>query len=264
MKAGRAKMASFQFYFRVALVALGGAAISVFVLLAAPWTNRANLNYLFCSWGSWFGRKVLRWKLVTIDRSIVFAEGPAVIIGNHQSGLDFFVTGLFCPPGCVPVVKRELRFVPFLGFYLMASKAIFLHRARRESSIKALARVAQVIRATGLKVGIFPEGTRNLSKTVPLLPLKKGAFVLAIEAQVPIRVVVCSRMTSVYSWNERRWSPGTLVIQALPEISTKGLSLADVEALRSRVEARMSETILKISNPEFRPHPGLHQVEIFE
>ena len=41
--------------------------------------------------------------------------------------------------------------------------------------------------ADGLSIGIFPQGTRSVpAKGVPLKPFKKGAFILAVECQVPV------------------------------------------------------------------------------
>jgi lysophosphatidate acyltransferase len=257
-------MSNLKFYLRLFLVALVGAVVALVVILCVPFVGRANLNWLFCSWGSFFARKILGWKIVAEDRALVFAPGSAVCIGNHQSGLDFFVSGLFCPPGCVPVVKKELRWVPFLGFYLMASRAIFLHRAKRDSALKALTAAGNDMKSHGLKVGMYPEGTRNASPEVPLLPFKKGAFILAIQAQVPIRIVISSRLWPLYSWAERRWSPGRLVIRALPELPTAGMTLSDVDLLMGRCFALMKGTVEEISDPQYKPHVGHHQVEIYQ
>jgi len=65
----------------------------------------------------------------------------------------------------------------------MAAGTIFIDRSNRERAISSLHRAAAEIRG-GKSVVIFPEGTR--SRTGRLLPFKKGGFVMAAEAGVPI------------------------------------------------------------------------------
>ena len=45
---------------------------------------------------------------------------------------------------------------------------------------------------------MFPEGTRHSARETGMLPFKKGAFHLAIQAQVPIIPVVCQNYWHLY------------------------------------------------------------------
>lgn len=45
---------------------------------------------------------------------------------------------------------------------------------------------------------MFPEGTRHSSKDPIMLPFKKGAFHLAVQAGVPIIPVICQNYWHLY------------------------------------------------------------------
>ena len=83
---------------------------------------------------------------------------------------------------------------------------------------------------------IFPEGTR--SRTGELLPFKDGAFRLAVESGVPILPLVVAG-TRARDGQGLAASSGRAraEVRVLEPISTEGLTLADVPALRDRVRA---------------------------
>lgn len=108
---------------------------------------------------------------------------PAVFIGNHTSLFDppMMIALLPCRP--VFVAKRELARVPFLGWVIWLAGFIFIDRGDRHAARQSLQRATARIRA-GQSIVAFPEGTR--SRDGGLLPFKKGAFILAHEAGVPV------------------------------------------------------------------------------
>ena len=81
------------------------------------------------------------------------------------------------------VAKKELERIPFFGTAWKAAGHISIDRSDRTSAIQSLRRAGRSIREQRSTVIIFPEGTRSL--TGEMLPFKKGAFMLALEADVP-------------------------------------------------------------------------------
>ncbi|PNF32262.1 hypothetical protein B7P43_G17612 [Cryptotermes secundus] len=89
-----------------------------------------------------------------------------------------------------------------------------------------------------IKMWVFPEGTRN--NTGNILPFKKGAFHVAIAAQVPVLPVIFSSYYFLDN-NSKEFESGNIIITTLPPIKTEGLCKSDVEDLMNRTRATMLE-----------------------
>lgn len=86
------------------------------------------------------------------------------------------------------------------------SGTVFIDRGNAKDARQAMAGAATEIRDEKQSVYMFPEGTRSYAKEPTLLPFKKGAFHLAVQAGVPIVpvVVACySDVLHVQSWRFR-------------------------------------------------------------
>lgn len=114
---------------------------------------------------------------------------PYIFVANHQSLFDIPLMMGYIPRQIRMIHKKELLWTPFLGFTLMAMRFISIDRGNREKAIVSLQRAADKIRK-GINIVIYAEGTRSLDGK--LQPFKKGAFLLAINAQVDIVPVTIS------------------------------------------------------------------------
>lgn len=76
-----------------------------------------------------------------------------------------------------------------------------------------------------------------------MLPFKKGAFVMAIQAQIPILPVVASSYRHFYDKKKKVFKQGTVIVTCLPPIPTTGLTMSDLNDLIDRVWKQMQETI---------------------
>jgi 1-acyl-sn-glycerol-3-phosphate acyltransferase len=106
-----------------------------------------------------------------------------LVMSNHQSLYDIPVLFCVAGPNLRMIGKKELFHVPVFGGALEASGFIEIDRSDRNAAIRSLQRARDLL-ASGTHVWIAPEGTR--SPTGALLPFKKGAFYLALEARLPI------------------------------------------------------------------------------
>ncbi|KWU41936.1 acyltransferase-domain-containing protein, partial [Rhodotorula sp. JG-1b] len=170
---------------------------------------------------------------------------PAVLVGNHQTMIDILYLGAVFPKGTAIMAKRELLYTPLLGQFMYLSKAVFVNRAKREDAVKVFAKVASEMKRKSLSLFIFPEGTRSASAVPSLLPFKKGAFHLAVQAQLPIVPIVCENYAHVYHAKSKRFDGGEIVVRVLPPISTEGLTSShdDIQALTDKTRNAMLEAI---------------------
>ncbi|QDS69263.1 hypothetical protein FKW77_002175 [Venturia effusa] len=176
---------------------------------------------------------------------------PAVYVGNHQSELDILFLGGFFPKWCSVTAKRSLKWAPLLGQFMWASKTLFIDRANSKTARAAFDSAAHEMKADRHSVFIFPEGTRSYYDHPDLLPFKKGAFHLAVQAQVPIVPVVCNNYSDVLcmkgGWKKWKFDSGTLRIRVLRPVDTKGLDKDSVDEIVGRVREDMLRVIKEMS-----------------
>ncbi|PWW77456.1 1-acylglycerol-3-phosphate O [Tuber magnatum] len=172
---------------------------------------------------------------------------PAVFVSNHQSELDIVFLGRVFPKHCSVTAKRSLKYIPFLGWFMALSGTVFIDRANRKSAIAAFDSAIQEIKGNKQSVWIFPEGTRSYFSKPELLPFKKGAFHLAIQAGVPIVPVVVANYSHVLHLQERTFEPGVINVKVLDPIDTKGLATDDVDALILSTRENMLKQLKLIS-----------------
>ena len=169
------------------------------------------------------------------------AAEPRIFVGNHVSWFDVLASAAVLPRGKY-VAKTELFKVPVFGQAIRWIGMIEIDRENRKAAFGSLERAAAKIRA-GNPVVMFAEGTRG--DEYALRPFKKGPFVLAITAGVPIVPMVIygtiERMRRG-SWQIR---PGVIEVTFLEPIPTAGHSYDDrgtlVELTRSRMAAVLRE-----------------------
>ncbi|NXE96682.1 PLCA acyltransferase, partial [Menura novaehollandiae] len=184
-------------------------------------------------------------QIVVKGKENLRTKKPLVLVLNHQTSLDIMVMMEILPDRCLPIAKKEILYMGTFGLACWLCGAVFIDRKRREESISILTQLAHSLHRDNLRVLIFPEGTRSHGGS--MLPFKRGAFQLALKAQVPIIPVVLSSYNSFYNQKEKRFTPGKMIIQILPEVKTLGLGPEDVPKLTEQVRDSMLTTYQGIS-----------------
>jgi 1-acyl-sn-glycerol-3-phosphate acyltransferase len=172
-----------------------------------------------------------------VGRDRIDAAATYVFLPNHISNAD--------PPAVFLAIGRDIRVlgkaavfaVPIFGTLLRIAGCVPVHRGDRERSIQSVDEAAAGLRS-GHDFLVFGEGTR--SRDGQLLPLKKGPFVMAIKAQVPVAPMLVTGTREVWPRGSFRIRAGRVRIEFLEPVATTGLSYDDREALRSQVEAAMA------------------------
>jgi len=167
--------------------------------------------------------------------------GPAVYVLNHQSSLDGIPLGLLKIPRLAIIGKKEVAYIPFIGWAFYLGGNVLIHRGDGKQARGQLDAGVEAIKVRHVSIAIFPEGSRNRDQE-GFLPFKKGGFVMAIDAQVPVVPVVIEAYRRLYDKAARKMTGGTLKVQVLPAISTTGRQRSEAQKLTQQVESLMRET----------------------
>jgi 1-acyl-sn-glycerol-3-phosphate acyltransferase len=166
---------------------------------------------------------------------------PLILVANHVSGYDIFALAGALPVPYSFVAKKELERIPFFGTAWKAAGHISIDRSDRQSAVQSLRRAGEKIRSEHSTVIIFPEGTR--SRTGELLPFKKGAFVLAVDARVPVVPVAIVGSETIVAPGMRAIRPRTIELHFGAPISPEVAAAGGPDALISTARARMLEML---------------------
>lgn len=158
---------------------------------------------------------------------------------NHQSNFDIPVL-----LGCLPVqfrwlAKAELFKIPIFGRGMRSAGYISIDRFNRKSAFESLSKAAERIKG-GVSVMIFPEGTRSIDGKIR--PFKKGGFVLAVDAGVPIVPVVLHGTRAIMPKGRLRINAGHVVMEVLAPVDTSGYTRATKDQLIERVRNIICDT----------------------
>src|SRR5215212_977711 len=174
---------------------------------------------------------------------------PRVYVSNHVSWFDVFALASRLPRYKF-VAKAELAKIPIFGRGAKAVGTVFIERENRKSAFESYRAAAEQIRA-GAPVVVYPEGTRG--ETYALRPFKKGPFVLAIAAGVPIVPTIIHGTIDVMRRGSWRVRPGDIDIHFLEPIETSGFGYDDRERLMQLVWTRMAEGLRDLYGIESTP-----------
>jgi 1-acyl-sn-glycerol-3-phosphate acyltransferase len=174
---------------------------------------------------------------------------PRIFASNHVSWFDVPALARMLPRYKF-VAKAELFKVPIFGGGMRAAGMIEIQRDNRKAAFGAYEVAAERIQA-GNSVVVFPEGTRG--HAYPLRPFKKGPFVLAIAAGVPIVPIIVHGTIEIMPKGSLWAHPGTIDIHLLEPVSTKSVDYDHREALMQTVRTRMADAMRKFYGVEPLP-----------
>jgi 1-acyl-sn-glycerol-3-phosphate acyltransferase len=161
---------------------------------------------------------------------------PCVYIANHSSWLDPLAVVEVLPDSVRFTPKIELLRVPLFGDALRAGKHLAIDRHNRASAVAAYEQAAAMIQE-GISAIVFPEGTRT--RDGQLQEFKKGPFVLAIVAQVPVVPLWIAGARDALPRGTLRLRPGPIEVRVGSPVPTTGLTYEDRDELMGRCREAM-------------------------
>lgn len=224
------------------------------------WTG---LWALLLVWTFFIPRRAMVWVITQFFRSYMLFErtlvglryevrgrenmpqGPCIIAMKHQSAYETLkLHHLF---GDVAIIlKRELMFIPFWGWYQAKAGMIPVDRGARGVAMASMLSGARKVMAQGRRIIIFPQGTRI--KPGAVRPYKSGVAVMYEELSLPIVPVA---LNAGVFWPRHGFyiHPGTVVFEILPAIQP-GLSRDEaLKQLETVVEAASDRLVQQAGGP---------------
>ena len=163
---------------------------------------------------------------------------PAIYMANHQSNFDIPLLLTVLDDHFGFLAKIELYRVPLLRRSMIQLNCLPIDRSNRKKAMVSMERAARLIH-DGQSVALFPEGTRSVDGQ--LLSFKKGGFVLALKAGVP--VVPIAIHGTCHAMRKKSWCirAARVDVTICPPIPTAGLSEEDRDSLLAQVETAIRD-----------------------
>lgn len=167
-----------------------------------------------------------------------------IFIANHRSQLDIPAYAIVTKHTIRFLAKSELTKLPFMG-YIIKHLYISVNRKDKAARAQSMENMMQSLK-DGISVFICPEGTRNKSDQ-PLLPFHDGAFRLAIQAQLPLAILVVKNSGNLLSpLRPIELSPGTIVCEWCKPLLTTGMTEEDIPTLKEKAIKLMTDALVKL------------------
>ena len=154
-------------------------------------------------------------------------DGPFILMSNHQSNFDILALIATIPRRIYWIAKKELFDIPVFGSSMRRGGYIPLDRSDGRKALKSMDNAAAIIRQ-GSSVVMFPEGTR--SRDGHLLPFKRGGFMLAVRAGVPVIPVTINGSGTVNPGGRIALSSGKITLILHPQVCVpEGIKKGEAE-----------------------------------
>ncbi|HEY2630420.1 MAG TPA: lysophospholipid acyltransferase family protein [Usitatibacter sp.] len=169
-------------------------------------------------------------------------SAPAVIMSKHQSAWETLFLESRFPDQCW-IVKKELLWLPFVGWGLMAIRCIAINRSSGHAARDQILEQGRERIKEGLWVTIFPEGTR-------IAPGKRGRYGIGgamLATRTGTQILPIAHNAGEY-WGRYSFTkkPGVVKVIIGTPIQTTG---RDVLSVNNEVESWI-EGQMRVISPE--------------
>lgn len=218
------------------------AVLVLVVCWALPFSGRWRIARSWAALNLWLLKIICNLDFVVEGREHIPADNH-VALWKHSSTWETIAQALIFPAQAW-VLKRELLWIPIVGWALRLMRPIAINRSAGSAAVRQVISQGQARLDDGVWVVIFPEGTR--AQVGEARKYGVSGAMLAIESR---RKVVPVAHTAGYFWPRRGWlkKPGTIRVVIGAPIDTQG---RETRELNAQVQSWMETTIAAIAPPQ--------------
>ena len=208
--------------------------------------------YVLGHFGVWLGMALSGIRYRVAGAGHLPLGRAAVYCANHQSNIDPPILFTALHPRMHILYKSEIDAIPLLARAFRLGGFISVDRRNKEAAMRSIEAGAASLRE-GHSFLIFPEGTR--SKTAEMLPFKKGGFLMALKAGVPIVPVAVQGGRDAMKKGSKIIRPALVSIRVGAPIETAGLDAQARDSLIATTRERIAALLAE--GPIVHPLPNL-------
>ena len=165
-----------------------------------------------------------------------------VFLSNHRGNFDGPVLLYALGRDLRALVKKELMRLPVISLILRAAEFVPLERANPKESRAGIERGSRLIRE-GKPFFAFPEGTRSRDGTLGVF--KKGAFIMAIQAEAPVVPITIVNSAAIQPPGSYGIRPGIIRVVIHDPIETQGMTFEDRNVLILQARTAIASALPK-------------------
>jgi 1-acyl-sn-glycerol-3-phosphate acyltransferase len=172
--------------------------------------------------------------------------GVCLFAANHTSNADAPAIVGAIPRRLAIFGRKSLFDIPIVGLAFRLAKFVPVDRGNREAALASVKQAVEYIKG-GSSFLVYPEGTR--SPDGRMQRFKKGSFVMAIEAGVPIVPVACSGAHRIMKKRSLIIHPGRVTVRFGKPVDVTGYTVEQRNALAEKVHDAIAEQLPEDQKP---------------
>jgi 1-acyl-sn-glycerol-3-phosphate acyltransferase len=209
-------------------------------LAISPFDRSGELQHACARWWCRMVALTIGARIHVHGVSNVAPGSSYVYMANHASLIDTPALFAYLPYQFKIMAKKELFYVPFMGWHLWTSGNFAVDRGDARKTAKSIRAVIDGVRA-GTSLAGFPEGTRTPDGR--LQEFKPGMFKIALRAGVPIVPVTIRGAFALLPKTTLAPRPGRVDVFIGEPIPTAGLDDKALPELMARTRAAIQERL---------------------
>jgi 1-acyl-sn-glycerol-3-phosphate acyltransferase len=222
---------------------IGAGFLTLFILIVGlpviAYSLVTRTSDVLYRWGKWGIGAAMRLAGVRVRAEGLenIPAGVCIFAANHVSNLDPPAALIGVPRRISYLAKQEIFKVPIVRTALRLGKIVPVNRGNTEEAIASIDHAVGIL-LEGISFFVFPEGKR--SRDGRMLPFKKGTFIMAIQARVPVVPVSILGSRECMPKGRLATVPGEILLRFGPAIDSKGYSIEERDELLARVQAAVA------------------------